>query len=98
MTARRAQPVTLTEPIEVAKFWRNRRGEAVIVSLRTFEGRILVDCRIFFTASDGRLQATKKGLSLAVARLPELAEAITKALAQARTLGLIGDDDDGGDQ
>jgi pantoate kinase len=83
MTAR----PTLPEPVEVAKFWRNRRGEAVIVSLREYEGRVLIDCRVNFT--------NKEGLSLVVLRLPDLAKAINKAMKQAQELGLLPDDEAG---
>jgi hypothetical protein len=86
--------VTLPEPVEIAKFWRNRRGEAVIVSLREYEGRVLIDCRVNFTNKEGKFQPTNKGLSLVVLRLPELAKAINKALTTAQSLGLL--DDDGG--
>ena len=79
----------LTEPVEIAKFWRNRKGEAVIVQLREFEGRILVDTRVNVTDREGRLQPTKKGPSVAVRRLPELAAALAKAEQKARELGLI---------
>jgi hypothetical protein len=87
--------VTLPEPVEIAKFWRNRRGEAVIVSLREYEGRVLIDCRVNFTNKEGKFQPTSKGLSLVVLRLPELAKAVTKALAKARELGLIDDEGEG---
>jgi hypothetical protein len=78
-------------PIEIAKFWRNRRGEAVIVQLREFEGHILVDARVNFTNAEGRLQPTAKGLSLVVQRLPELAAALAKAERKAVELGLLED-------
>ena len=80
---------SLPEPIEIDKFWKNRRGEAVIVQLREFNGRVLFDARQHFTNKDGQLQPTSKGLSLAILRLPELAAAVNKALAKARELGLI---------
>ena len=79
----------IPEPIIVSDFWANRGGESVRVQLREFEGRPLVDVRKHFTNGQGKLQATKKGLALAITRLPELAAAINQALAQARTLGLI---------
>jgi Transcriptional Coactivator p15 (PC4) len=79
----------LPEAVIVSDFWANRRGEAVRVQLREFEGQILVDVRKHFTNEEGKLQATKKGLALAVHRLPELAGAIAKALHKARELGLI---------
>jgi hypothetical protein len=83
---------TLTEPIEVAKFWKNRKGEAIIVTLKNFEGRSIIDIRTHFTTKDGKLQPTSKGLALMALRLPELSKAINAALAKARTLGLIDDE------
>ena len=88
MTARGAP---LIEPIVVAEFWANRRGESVRVQLREFEGRALVDVRKHFTDSAGKLQPTRKGVSLAVRRLPDLASAINRAVDKARELGLIAD-------
>jgi hypothetical protein len=79
----------LTQPIVVARFWRNRRGEAVVVSFREYEGRALIDCRIHFTNKQGKLQPTRKGHALVVARLPDLAKAVNRALAKAKELGLI---------
>jgi ribonucleoside-diphosphate reductase alpha chain len=73
-------PPSLAEPVIVSEFWANRRGESIRVQLRVFEGRTLVDMRKYFTDSAGKLQATKKGLALVIARLPEFARAITKAL------------------
>jgi hypothetical protein len=86
--------VTLQEPVEVAKFWKNRKGEAVIVTLKDFNGRSIVDIRTHFTTKDGKFQPTGKGLALLVLRLPELAAAVQKALKHARELGLL--DDEGG--
>jgi Transcriptional Coactivator p15 (PC4) len=80
---------TLAEAVVVAKFWRNRKGEAVIVQLRAFEGHAIVDARVNFTDSEGHLRPSKKGLSLAVRRLPELAAALAEAERKARELGLL---------
>jgi hypothetical protein len=77
----RAPSHPLAEPLIIAKFWRNRSGEAVYVTLREFKGRDLIDLRVF--AGDA------KGLSLTIARLPELATAINRALNRARELELI---------
>jgi hypothetical protein len=81
----------LAEPIECGKFWANRRGEACVVSIREHEGIVIVDARRFYTAGDGTLKPTRKGISLTVRRLPDLAAAIGKALAKARELKLIED-------
>jgi ABC-type amino acid transport substrate-binding protein len=78
---------TLPEPVEVHKFWANRRGEAVIVA-----GTLIVDVRRHYTAADGTLKPTGKGIALTVAKLPELTAAINKALAKAKQLGLVDDE------
>jgi hypothetical protein len=89
VTARRP---TLDEPVVISKFWKNRRHDAIVVSLSTFEGKNLVDLRMH-AMKEGRLVPTPKGLAMVVRRLPELAAAIDKALAKARELGLIDDDE-----
>jgi Transcriptional Coactivator p15 (PC4) len=89
----RSRP-TLAEPVTVARFWKNRSHDAIVVELSTFENRNVVDVRTN-VMSHGRLVPTTKGISLAVLRLPDLAKAINKALAKARELGLIPDDGSG---
>jgi hypothetical protein len=81
--------MNLAEPILVAEFWANRRGESLRVQLRMFEGVPLIDLRKFYTGAEGKLLPTKKGLSLVIRRLPDLAAAIVKAERVARELGLI---------
>jgi len=88
-TRRVVERVALREPVVVAEFWANRRGEAVRVSLREYEGTPLVDLRRFYTGKEGKLLPTAKGLALSVHRLPELAVAVAKALAKAKEIGLI---------
>lgn len=88
---------SLTEPIVVSEFWANRSGKSVRVQLHKYEGCTLVDVRKHFTADDGKMQPTKKGLSIAVARLPDLAKAINHAVDKARELGLIADKGRGND-
>jgi hypothetical protein len=84
----RAGPA-LAEPVKVAEFWKNRKGESIRATLVTYEGRNCFDLRQHFTAHDGRMQPTKRGITVAVLRLPELAAAVSKALAKAIELGLI---------
>jgi hypothetical protein len=85
---------TLAEPVTVARFWKNRSHDAIVVELSTFEGRNLVDVRTN-VMSRGRLVPTTKGISVAVLRLPDLAKAINKALAKAKELNLLSDGGDG---
>jgi hypothetical protein len=86
MSARRP---TLDEPVIISQFWKNRRGEAIVISLKTYNGRNLIDVRQNFTNEEGKLQPTAKGVVMVVLRLPELAAAMTKALAKAKELGLL---------
>jgi hypothetical protein len=51
----------------------------------------LVDLRTH-AMKEGRLVPTPKGLAMVVRRLPELVDALTKALAKAKELGLIDED------
>jgi hypothetical protein len=76
---------------EVDKFWRDRGGRAIVTRLTEYNGRRLVDVRTYFTAADGAMRPTSKGLACNVRLLPELARAINKA----RELGLV---DDGADR
>jgi len=88
---------TLSEPIVIAQFWKNRNGEAVRVRLSPYEGRNLIDLRTWFTANGGLKPG--KGFCADLKHLPRLAAALTKAEAKATELGLITDDNDnGGDQ
>jgi hypothetical protein len=82
--------ITLSEPVEIAKFWKNRRRvESIHVSLSEYEGHALVNVRIYATGTDGIDRPTQKGVAMAVRKLPELARALVKAEAQARSLGLL---------
>ena len=93
-TEQKGRVITLAEPVKVAEFWKNRKGESIRATLVTYEGRNCFDLRQHFTAHDGRMQPTKKGITVAVLRLPELAAAVNKAVSVARDLGLI---EDGGE-
>jgi len=80
----------LSEPVTIAEWWKNRRGESVRLVLNTFEGRNVLDLRTWYTA-DGKLKPGK-GFAAEVRHLPQLASALAKAEAKARELGLIDDD------
>jgi hypothetical protein len=80
--------LSLSQPIEIVKFWKNRKGEAIVVRLSPYEGHVLIDQRAWFMARDGTLKPGK-GLACSVRHLPELAAALDKAVAEARARGLI---------
>ena len=80
----------LSEPVTIAEWWKNRRGESIRISLSTYEGRNLADVRTWYTA-EGKLKPGK-GFAAEVKHLPRLASALVKAEAKARELGLIDDE------
>jgi hypothetical protein len=83
----------IAAPVEIAKFWKNRgRCESVHVTLSQYEGRSLINVRVYSTGTDGIDRPTVKGIAMAIDKLPDLAQAMTKAEAKARELGLIGDE------
>jgi Transcriptional Coactivator p15 (PC4) len=85
--------VTLHEPIEVAKFFKNRwRRESVHVSLSEFQGNCVINVRVYCTGTDGIDRPSPKGLAMSIRKLPELARALVQAEAKAHELGLLPDD------
>jgi hypothetical protein len=80
----------LDEPLKIAEWWKNRRGESIRISLSTYNGRNLIDLRSWYTGDDGVLKPGK-GLTALVSHLPRLASAVAKAETKARELGLIED-------
>jgi hypothetical protein len=66
MSARRP---TLDEPVTVDRFWKNRRHDAIVTTLSTFEGKTLVDVRMH-AMKEGRLVPTPKGVAVVILRPP----------------------------
>jgi hypothetical protein len=81
-------------PITVAERDRNSR-EVVRVALDQCNGRHTVNARVWYHDDNDVLKPGKTGITLAVKHLPALAEALAKALMEARELGLL---NDGGEQ
>jgi hypothetical protein len=79
-------------PLAVAEWNRNAR-EVIRVALDRYEGRHTIKVRVWYRNGD-EIKPGKSGLALGVKHLPALAEAVAKALVQARELGLIEDTPD----
>jgi len=88
MTDAKASP--LSEPVTIAKFWKNRRrSESVRITLSEYEGQALINVRVYCTGTDGIDRPTTKGVAMGIRKLPELAAGLAKALDKARDLGLL---------
>ena len=79
---------TLSAPIVVDEFWKNRNGDAIRVTLSSYKDHNLIDLRTWWTGDDGTLKPGK-GFSCGVRHLPHLIKGFNKALGKARELGLI---------
>lgn len=75
------------DEVLIAKIEKNRTDE-VRVMLRTWKDRWQVDVRIYFPDKDGKMTPSKSGVSLAVDKLQDLADAINTALVRAREQGM----------
>ena len=67
------------------------KSDEVRISLESYKGQDLIDVRLFMRLSDpsGEIIATKKGVSLPIDCLPDLAGAIQKAMEEAQRRGLL---------
>ncbi len=75
--------------------WPLKRHERLRVSLELFNGVWLINSRKWFQAENGEWRPGKQGIALGVKHLPQLAEAVTKALSITRERGLIPADSEG---
>ena len=82
----------ITEPIEIGKFFKNRKGDFVVVAIKEFQGITYLDIRQFFTSEDRKSFPTKKGVAIGLRRLEELHTLIGKAIVEARARGLLGEE------
>lgn len=71
--------------------WPKNKRESVRVALDEYQGRKIIDCRVWWRDDDGVLRPGKSGLTLAIKHAPALADALAKALVRARELGLVND-------
>ena len=73
---------------------RKNAREEIRIALTLYQGHDLCDVRVFAEPYAGdEWVATKKGISLSVAKLPELIAALQQAVAEARSAGLLKEDE-----
>ena len=85
-------PINESQPIEIHKMWKDRSGNALVFSLKSYQGRPFFDLRTFFTDNAGILRPTAKGITASPNKLHEITKAFAKALAKAVELGLLDDE------
>jgi hypothetical protein len=77
--------------------WPPNRRERARVSIEQFNGTWLINVRKWFEAEDGTPRPGKRGIAFGLKHLPQLADAVAKALAVARDRGLVPAETPGGD-
>jgi hypothetical protein len=75
------------DAVPIGRFQKNA-CEVIRAELRTFKGVQLADVRVMALANTVELP-TKAGFSIRVEQLPELADLVARALAEARARGLL---------
>ena len=78
----------MTAAVVVAEWPRNGR-ESIRVSISSFNGNPVIDCRTWYADGLGAMKPGRAGLTLGAKHLPQLADAIAKALAQAKADGML---------
>lgn len=72
----------MSETRTIATIRKNAREE-IRVGLQDFKGRQIAAVRVWFQAEDGSMRPGKDGLNFKVELLPELADALAKAVWEA---------------
>jgi Transcriptional Coactivator p15 (PC4) len=75
-------------PVIIAEWPRNAR-EVLRVTLDRFNGRHVVSLRVWYIAPDGSIRPWRDGLTLGVAHLRNLSDALAKANAEADARGIL---------
>jgi hypothetical protein len=78
----------MSGPRIIAEIPKNAR-EMIRVSLGEFHGRAVLDCRIWYQPGDGDMRPGSKGLTVAIRHLPQLADALAKAVLEAQESKLL---------
>lgn len=74
---------TIARDIELARFPRAGRGD-VVISLRSFKGRLFVDARAHFHTPTGETSPTKKGVTFKTDEIAKLISALGRAQAMLK--------------
>jgi hypothetical protein len=78
----------LAEPLTIGEWKKNRGGDSIRISLRSFEGFELIDIRTWHGSEEGQ-RKPGKGFAASVRHLPQLFKTIGAALTKARELRLL---------
>ena len=75
-------------PLVIAE-WRKNSRETIRVFFDTFNGRSVINVRVFIETLDGSVKPSRKGITLDISQTPQIAEALALADETARKQGLL---------
>ena len=78
----------MTGPRIISEIPKNAM-EAIRVSLSEYQGQAVLDCRVWYRRGDGDMRPGPKGLTVAIRHLPQLADALAKAVLEAQESKLL---------
>jgi hypothetical protein len=81
-------PSQSTDDIVVAQFEKNKKEE-VRISVGTFQGRRIINLRVYYKDDDGTWKPGKQGLALSVERYKDLVGAVLQVGEHLKANGLI---------
>lgn len=84
---------SVTLPIVIAR-WARSANDTIMVRLDQYMGSTVICIRAWWTSRTGELRPGRSGITMSVDHLPSLADALAKAEATARQLGLLTEPDD----
>lgn len=70
--------------------WPKSR-DIVQVQISVYRNNPIIDCRLWYAATDGELRPSPKGLTLVLDGLPRLSQALLEAVAYAKANGMLSD-------
>ncbi len=79
-------------PVHVGAIWKSARDKRACIqgTIKSFnDSPPYLDLRIFELDAQGRMQATHRGITVSMARLPALAQLVGDAVRKASAAGLI---------
>ena len=72
--------------------WPVNGRETMRVRLDQYRGQNIVDLRRWYASGGGELKPGRGGLTIGARHLPDLADALAKALEAAKASGILGGD------
>jgi hypothetical protein len=69
--------------------WPKNGRKTLMVRLELYKSHAVIDARNWYVGANGKLKPGRSGLTLTIKHLPQLADALAKALALATERGLI---------